>query len=90
MKTKQGFSLRQLGNEYILVGEGADVVDFNKMVTFNESAAYLWRRAEQAPSINADLLALWLQEEYEVGVQQAHADAAAVLRSWHTAGIVTE
>ncbi len=90
MKTKQGFSLRQLGNEYILVGEGADVVDFNKMVTFNESAAYLWRRAEQAPSINADLLALWLQEEYEVGGQQAHADAAAVLRSWQTAGIVTE
>lgn len=90
MKTKHGFSLRQLGNEYILVGEGADVVDFNKMVTLNESAAYLWRRAEQAPTINADLLALWLQEEYEVGVQQAHADASAVLRSWQSAGIVTE
>ncbi len=90
MKTKHGFTLRPLGTEFILVGESADLVDFNRMVTLNESAAYLWRRAEQAPAIDADVLALWLQEEYEVGVQQAHADAAEVLKSWQLAGLITE
>ena len=33
MKTIEGFRLRKLGNEYILVGESMSLINFNKMIT---------------------------------------------------------
>ena len=48
MKTIEGFKLRKLGNEYILVGESMALINFNKMITLNETAAFLWERAEKA------------------------------------------
>ena len=47
MKTVPGFRLRKLGNEYILVGESMELINFNKMITLNETAAFLWEQAEQ-------------------------------------------
>lgn len=44
MKAIKGFKLRPLGDEYILVGESVDLINFNKMITMNETAAYLWGR----------------------------------------------
>ena len=41
MKTKHGFRLRELGGDYILIGESAELVNFNNLITFNEAAAYL-------------------------------------------------
>ena len=41
MKTIKGFKLRKLGNEYILVGESMELINFNKMITLNETAAFL-------------------------------------------------
>ena len=32
MKTIDGFKLRKLGNEYILVGESMALINFNKMI----------------------------------------------------------
>ena len=47
MKTIEGFKLRKLGNEYILVGESMALINFNKMITLNETAAFLWEKAEE-------------------------------------------
>ena len=47
MKTIEGFKLRKLGNEYILVGESMALINFNKMITLNETAAFLWQEAEK-------------------------------------------
>ena len=49
MKTIDGFKLRKLGNEYILVGESMALINFNKMITLNETAAFLWEQAAQGP-----------------------------------------
>ena len=43
MKIKEGFILRQICGEYVVVGEGLAQVNFNKMLSLNESAAYLWQ-----------------------------------------------
>ena len=39
MKTKKGFRLRELGGDYILIGESVELVNFNNLITFNEAAA---------------------------------------------------
>lgn len=87
MKAKQGFKLRPLGNEYILIGESVEQINFNKMITMNESAAYLWQKVEDGHAFTAEDLAALLCEEYEVSPEQALKDAQATIESWHEAGI---
>ena len=42
MRIKKGFVLRELAGEKIISGEGLEQIDFNKIVTLNTSAAYIW------------------------------------------------
>ena len=43
MKIKDGFTLRTMLGENIVVGEGLSQVNFNKLITLNETAAFLWK-----------------------------------------------
>ena len=87
MKTKKGFRLRELGGEYILIGESAELVNFNNLVTFNEAAAYLWRNVE-GKEFDAETLTNLLLEEYEVSEAIAREDAQATLDDWKEIGII--
>ena len=89
MKIIEGFRLRKLGKEHIVVGEGLAQVNFNKMVSLNESAAYLWESVEGRDFTVADLTALLL-DRYEVEADVAERDAAALASAWVEAGIVSE
>ena len=42
MKVKDGFKMRTLLGEHIVVAEGLKNINFNKMISLNASAAYLW------------------------------------------------
>lgn len=87
MKTKKGFRLRELGGEYILIGESAELVNFNNLVTLNEAAAYLWRAVE-GKEFDAETLTNLLLEEYEVSETIAREDAQATLDDWKEIGII--
>lgn len=87
MKTRKGFRLRELGGEYILIGESAELVNFNNLVTFNEAAAYLWRAVE-GKEFDAETLTNLLLEEYEVSEAIAREDAQATLDDWKEIGII--
>ena len=87
MKTKQGFRLRELGGDYILIGESAKLVNFNHLITFNEAAAYLWQQVE-GKEFDAETLTQLLLAEYEVSEEIARRDAQATLEDWERVGIV--
>lgn len=87
MKTKQGFRLRELGGDYILIGESAELVNFNHLITFNETAAYLWQQVE-GKEFDAETLTQLLLAEYEVSEEIARRDAQATLEDWKRVGIV--
>lgn len=89
MHTIVGFKLRKLGNEYILVGESLELINFNKMITLNETAAFLWQEAEKGEFTVASL-AESLQAEYEVTAEQAQADVKTTVQAWLEAGIITQ
>lgn len=89
MKTIEGFILRKLGREYVIVGEGLAQVNFNKMIALNDSAAYLWQSVEGKDFTVAELVDLLL-EKYEVEREVAESDAAALAKAWVEAGIVSE
>ena len=41
MKIKEGFVLRTIVGENVVIGEGLAQINFNKMICLNSSAAYL-------------------------------------------------
>lgn len=93
MHTIQGFKLRKLGNEYILVGESMELINFNKMITLNETAAFLWQKAEELSAgdgFNATDLCDALCAEYEVSPSQAMTDVDATLSAWKDAGVIED
>ena len=85
MHLKEGFILRELGDEHIVIGEG-ETVDFQRLVSLNASAAYLWRSIEGREFEVADLTALLL-EEYEVDPPEAAEAAEDIARAWLEAGL---
>ena len=89
MKIIEGFVLRPLGEEFIVIGEGIAQINFNKMVSLNSTAAYLWENVEGKDFTVEDLTKL-LTDQYEVSEEQAAADAATLAAKWIEAGIVTE
>lgn len=92
MKTIDGFRLRKLGNEYILVGESMALIDFNKMITLNETAAFLWEKAEENTKNKGEFIAADLCKdlcaEYDVTPEQAMTDVQATIDSWLEAGVI--
>ena len=87
MRIKDGFTLRSLCGEYIVVGEGVAQVNFNKLLSLNESAAYLWKAVE-GKDFTADDLTDLLLDQYEVDRETAAADVAALLQTWQEEGVV--
>ena len=90
MKVIPGFALRPLGNEYLLIAESVELVNFNAMITLNESAAYLWRNVADKDSFDEQTLADLLLAEYEVSPEQALADARKTIQSWKEAKLLSD
>lgn len=88
MTIKQGFKLRPLGDEFILIGEGVEQINFNKMITMNASAAYLWEQVSDGSAFDAQRLAALLTGEYNVSEAQALSDAKTTIEAWFSAGII--
>lgn len=87
MKIKEGFTLRTLCGEHIVVGEGLSQVNFNKIISLNESAAWLWGQVLEK-EFTEDTLVDLLRQKYDVSEEIARADAAKLLAQWKEQGIV--
>ncbi len=87
MKTIKGFRLRELGGDYILIGESAELVNFDRIITFNEVAAYLWQQVK-GKEFDVETLTQLLLAEYEVSEDIAREDAQATIEDWKEIGII--
>ena len=87
MKIKEGFILRTICGEHVVVGEGLAQVNFNKMLSLNASAAYLWNEVTGKEFTVEDLTNL-LTEKYDVSAERAAEDAAKVAEIWIREGVV--
>ena len=64
MKAKEGFVLRNIVDEYILMPTGDNIAKFQGTVLLNEVSAFVWEKL-QNPISEADLLQAIL-DEFEV------------------------
>ncbi len=87
MRTKKGFNLRNVCGENIVVAEGIENIDFSRIISMNESAAYLWNHIKDTDFDEEKLVKLLL-DEYEVEEATARNDVQTLLEKWHEAGII--
>lgn len=88
MKRKDGFVLREVCGEKVIVGEGLGAIDFGKLVSLNDTAAWLWSKAGEMGEFDTASLAASLCEVYDVSPETARADVEKLLNQWQDLGIV--
>ena len=44
MRIKPNFELRDICNQKVIIAQGLENIDFNKIIALNESSAYLWQQ----------------------------------------------
>jgi hypothetical protein len=88
MNIKKGFVLREVCGEHVIVGEGLGAVNFGKLLALNETAAWLWKQAQEMGEFTVESLATRLCEEYEVTPDDAQKDVADILANWREVGVV--
>ncbi|MBR1574438.1 MAG: PqqD family protein [Bacteroidales bacterium] len=81
MKIKNGFVLRKICGQSVISGEGLSQVNFSKLISLNDTAAYLWESVE-GKEFDAQTLKDLLLERYEVSEEVALRDAEALLAKW--------
>jgi len=74
MKLKDGFLLREVAGETVVIPTG-DTMDLNMMITLNETGKFLWQRLETGAE-EGELVAALLSE-YDVDEATAKAHVAA-------------
>ena len=72
MKIEKEYILRQIAGDYIIVPVGSAALEFNGMITVNETGAFLWEKLRKGTT-KEELLHAML-EEYEVSEKEAEAD----------------
>lgn len=87
MKICEGMVLRSLAGCFIVTGDGRSPVDFSKVISLNETAAYLWNEVKDKEFTVDDLTAL-LTARYEVDEATAQADAQKLTDTWREAGLL--
>ena len=88
MRIKQGFVLREVCGEQVIMGEGLGALDFGRLLCLNETAAFLWTRAVEMGDFTEDTLTDALCEEYEVDRARACKDVESIVEKWKDVKVV--
>lgn len=72
MQIKEGYLLRQIKDDYVVMAYDEKLVNFNHIISVNETGAFLWRLLENEISYD-ELLSSFIKE-YEVDVKIAKQD----------------
>lgn len=89
MKIIEGFRLREVMGQATVVGEGIGQINFSKLITLNDSAAYLWKSVE-GKLFTVETLAGLLVQRYGVDAERALQDATSLAEEWLTNQLIEE
>ncbi len=88
MKIKEGYMLKNVSGQSIVVPVGAAAINFNGMISLNESGAFLWGAMTQ--DIGRDGLIERLLAEYDVEPQIAAEGVDSFLKKMREANLIDE
>ena len=88
MKIKNNFVLRNVADTWVVLPLGENTVDFNGMLTLNETGVLLWKALESGCDKAALVKAL--TDEYEVADNVAAADVEIFIAKLASADCIEE
>ena len=86
MKVKQGFMLRAIAGNYVVVPVGKAAIDFNGIITLNETGAFLWEQLVH--EVTLETLLSKMIDTYEVSMEQATNDLKAFIKTLEEANLL--
>ena len=89
MKINNHFILRQLGDNIYVVETINSDKQFNKIVTFNSSAAYLWDLYYNE-EFTIEEVAKSIVDKYGIDRNKAGLDAKELIEKWKAAGLIDQ
>ena len=87
MRIKNGFELREICGENVILSHGMDNIDFSKIISLNDTAAFLWKKAS-GKDFDEDKLVAALLETYDVEENTARQDVRQVIAKWKEIGLL--
>lgn len=88
MKAKDGFVLRTIVDEYMIMPTGENISHFDGTVVLNEVSAFLWEKLQK--EITKEELLEALLAEYDVPRDVAEKDLDGLLKRFTEYGLITE
>ena len=86
MKIKDGFLLRQFGEESIVVAVGEGSEDFNKLITLNSVGAFIFEKLGN--DISREELIESVIDRYDIDKETAERDTDAFIGKLKEAGLL--
>ena len=86
MKIKEGYILRQVAGNNIVIAVGDEAINFNGIITINGSGTFLWELLEKGAE-KKDLLDAMLKE-YDIDEKTASEDIDEFLKKLDSANLL--
>ena len=86
MKIKEGFMLREIAGQWIVIPLGERVVEFNGMLTLSESGAMLWKGLQDGA--DEEQLTKLILSEYDIDEETAKSDVKEFIDSVSVKGLI--
>lgn len=79
MKIKEGYILRKIAGEDVVIPIGGNIANFNGVIRLNESATFLWKKVQE--EVDKEYLINSLIEEYEIDSELATNDVDSFINT---------
>lgn len=89
MKLKENLTVRKIGDEYMMVSDSGSGLDYTRVISLNESAAYLVQEVNQKEFTKEEWITL-LMDKYNVDKERATADVQLLIEKFTKEGLFDE
>ena len=86
MKKAEGYVVKKLEDEYLVLPERKRTEEVNEVISLSETAGFIYTHAEQAE--NMEELVKLVAEEYEIGPEEVREDVKNVVQTLQKKGIL--
>ena len=86
MKIKEGYKVREMAGEHVIIKQGRFGADMTRVIALNATSLLLWQKL-QGRDFEVEDVAKVLTDNYEVEAATATADAAAWMEKLVEAGL---
>ena len=89
MKLKKNLTVRKIGDEYMMVSDSGAGLDYTRVISLNESAAYLVQEVGEKEFTKKEWITL-LMDKYNVDKERAETDVQALINKFSKERLLDE